>query len=58
MTAGPEPTPSSALIQRDIDVFALRGEALGALNAELAYPGSQTSDATLLTFVALLITSV
>ncbi|KAK7928265.1 hypothetical protein PG985_005263 [Apiospora marii] len=58
MTAGPEPTPSSALIQRDIDVFALRSEALGALNDQLAHPGTQTSDATLLTVVALLITSM
>lgn len=58
MTAGPEPTPSSALIQRDIDVFALRSEALGTLNEQLAQPDTQTSDATLLTVVALLITSV
>ncbi|KAK7957175.1 uncharacterized protein PG986_006397 [Apiospora aurea] len=57
MTAGPEPT-SSALIQRDIDIFALRSEALGALNDQLAHPGTQTSDATLLTVVALLITSM
>ncbi|KAK8091201.1 hypothetical protein PG994_000706 [Apiospora phragmitis] len=58
MTAGPEPTSSSALIQRDIDVFALRSEALGALNDQLAHAGTQTSDATLLTVVALLITSM
>ncbi|KAK8868473.1 fungal-specific transcription factor domain-containing protein [Apiospora arundinis] len=58
MTAGPEPTPSSALIQRDIDVFALRSEALGTLNEQLAQPDTQTSDATLLTVVALLITSM
>ncbi|KAK8079649.1 hypothetical protein PG997_007467 [Apiospora hydei] len=58
MTAGPEPISSSALIQRDIDVFALRSEALGALNDQLAHPGTQTSDATLLTVVALLITSM
>ncbi|KAK8051008.1 fungal-specific transcription factor domain-containing protein [Apiospora rasikravindrae] len=58
MTAGPEPTFSSALIQRDIDIFALRSEALGALNDQLAHPSTQTSDATLLTVVALLITSM
>ncbi|KAK8128622.1 hypothetical protein PG984_009730 [Apiospora sp. TS-2023a] len=58
MTAEPVPTSSSALIQRDIDVFALRTEALGALNDQLAHPGAQTSDATLLTVVALLITSM
>ncbi|KAK8106466.1 Zn(2)-C6 fungal-type DNA-binding domain protein [Apiospora kogelbergensis] len=58
MTAGPEPTPSSALIQRDVDIFGLRSEALGALNDQLAEPGAQTSDATLLTVVALLITSM
>ncbi|KAK8059313.1 hypothetical protein PG996_009243, partial [Apiospora saccharicola] len=45
-------------IERDINAFALRTEALGALNDQLAHPGTQTSDAILLTVVALLITSM
>ncbi|KAH8198004.1 hypothetical protein TruAng_007829 [Truncatella angustata] len=48
MSVGPDPTPSSALIQKDTDVFQLRVEALQGLNEQLSSPDQQTSDATLL----------
>jgi hypothetical protein len=58
MSHGPEPTPSSSLVQKDVDVFQLRIEALRDLNEQLSQPEQQTSDATLLSVLALMIASV
>ncbi|ETS82902.1 hypothetical protein PFICI_04778 [Pestalotiopsis fici W106-1] len=58
MSYGPEPTPSSALVQRDADVFALRVEALQGLNEKLSMPEEQTSDATLLCVLSLMVASI
>ncbi|KAH8681047.1 fungal-specific transcription factor domain-containing protein [Xylariales sp. PMI_506] len=58
MSHGPEPTSSSALVQRDVDVFALRIEALRGLNEQLSQPEQQTSDATLLCILSLMIASI
>lgn len=58
MSYGPDPTPSSALVQRDADVFALRVEALRGLNEKLSLPDEQTSDATLLCVLSLMVASV
>lgn len=58
MSFGPEPDPSSALVQRDADVFALRVEALQGLNEKLSTPDEQTSDATLLCVLSLMVASV
>lgn len=58
MLHGPEPAACSALVQKDLDVFALRVEALRELNDSLSQSESQTSDATLLSVIALMITSV
>lgn len=58
MLHGPEPVACSALVQKDLDIFALRAEALRELNDSLSQPENQTSDATLLSVIALMITSV
>lgn len=58
MSYGPDPTPSSALVQRDADVFALRVEALRGLNEKLSLPDEQTSDATLLCVLSLMVASI
>ncbi|KAI0158557.1 fungal-specific transcription factor domain-containing protein [Pestalotiopsis sp. NC0098] len=58
MSCGPDPTPSSALVQRDADVFALRVEALRGLNEKLSLPDEQTSDATLLCVLSLMVASI
>lgn len=58
MSHGPEPTPASALIQNDVDVFQLRIDALRGVNEQLSLPEQQTSDATLLCVLALMIASV
>ncbi|KAF3026731.1 hypothetical protein E8E14_014772 [Neopestalotiopsis sp. 37M] len=58
MSFGPEPDPSSALVQRDADVFALRVEALQGLNEKLSTPDEQTSDATLLCVLSLMVASI
>lgn len=58
MSHGPEPTPSSALIQKDTDVFSLRVEALQGLNQQLSLPDQQASDATLLCVLSLMVASV
>ncbi|KAI1854013.1 hypothetical protein JX266_001154 [Neoarthrinium moseri] len=58
MSNGPEPTPSSALIQKDVDVFSLRVEALQSLNEQLSEPDQQKSDATLLCVLSLMIASI
>lgn len=58
LSRGVEPIESSALFQREVHVFALRIEALRALNQQLAFPESQTSDATLLCVLALMIAAI
>lgn len=58
MLHGPEPAACSALVQKDLDIFALRAEALGELNDSLSRSENQTSDATLLSVIALMVTSV
>jgi hypothetical protein len=58
MSHGPEPTSTSALVQRDADVFSLRVEALQGLNEQLSLPDQQTSDATLLCVLSLMVASV
>ncbi|KAI0132800.1 fungal-specific transcription factor domain-containing protein [Xylariales sp. AK1849] len=58
MSHGPEPTPSSALIQKDEDVFSLRVEALRGLNEQLSQPDQQKSDGTLLCVLSLMIASI
>lgn len=58
MLHGPEPAACSALVQKDLDIFALRAEALRELNDSLSRSENQTSDATLLSVIALMISSV
>jgi hypothetical protein len=58
MSNGPEPTGASALIQKDEDVLSLRIDALQGLNELLGDSEQQTSDATLLCVLVLMVASV
>ncbi|KAK9425551.1 putative Fungal-specific transcription factor domain-containing protein [Seiridium unicorne] len=58
MSHGPEPTSSSALVQRDESVFQLRVEALQGLNQQLSLPDQQISDSTLLCVLSLMVASI